>query len=383
MANWLTKASGALSREAPEVPQPFRLTCECGSTHQGQRKSRPQRIICQTCGTALFVLPRNVYPELKPRTSKRKRKKRDRSNPDRSASVGERSRRAGAGAQRFVQAVGGGVRGATNSVVSRIVGSITGVLQWIRSQITPFRVVIAGVVTLLIATGVWTSRSRGLEQARETLRLELTAGEDALKADDLVQAKEHFTLAAAAADHLQLDDVRAQLARQMSHETIALTRLAPASLIEMLEEGETITAAQSPAAWTGHFQAKYAGTWMVIQAPVRLAEPSERPAALIVDMPVLIGESGRAVSLTITDSAMSELGLTSEAQVIWFAATLEDCVLNTGADRWEVILDGKTCFLWADVDNLRRLGFFSTDGLVEEETAEQLAEQSQRLGPEK
>ncbi len=382
MANWLTKATGVLSREAPEVPQPFLLTCECGSTHQGQRKTRAQRIICQTCGTALFVLPRNVYPALKPRNAKRKGRKSDRTNPDRQVFDGERTRRAGAGAQQFVQAIGGSVRGAISSVVTRIVGTIAAVLAWVRSQITPFRTVIVGVVTLLVATGAFTMRSRGLEHARESLRVELAAGEEALKADELIQAKDHFLRAAAAADHLQSDELRALLARQLAHETTALTRLAPASISEMLEEGETIITAQKPEAWTGHFQAKYAGTWMVMQAPVRLAEPSERPAAMIVDMPILVGETGRAVSLSITDSDVIDLGITSEPQILWFAATLKTCELNQGTGRWEVTLDGRSCFLWAEIDTLRRLGFFPVDGSVEE-TAEQLAAQSRRLGLEK
>ena len=70
MPNWLTKATGALSRQAEEEPQTFQVTCECREQHTGQRKSRPQRIICQTCGAALFVLPKNVYPPVKARAAR-------------------------------------------------------------------------------------------------------------------------------------------------------------------------------------------------------------------------------------------------------------------------------------------------------------------------
>ncbi len=233
---------------------------------------------------------------------------------------------------------------------------------------------------MLLATGAWTIRARGLDQAREALRVEFTAGEDALKADDLSLAHEHFSNAAAAADRLNSTDTRGRIARQMADETAALIRLAPASLIEMLEEGEIIVQAQTPEAWTLHFGGKFQGTWLVMQAPVRTADETEQPMTLVVEMPILVGDAEAPVSLTVTNVNASELGFHSEPQVAWFAATLAACVFDKAQKSWEVSLDGETCFLWTDIENLKRLGFFENDALAEQEATEQLLEQSRFLG---
>ncbi|MEZ6054443.1 MAG: hypothetical protein R3C02_24155 [Planctomycetaceae bacterium] len=384
MANWLAKASSVLSRDTPDEPQPFQLTCECGTNHQGQRKSRAQRIICQTCGTALFVLPRNVYPELKPPKPKRKRRSEDELDDAPPARERQRSRRARGGTKETVQAIGSGVRGVItsmiNAITSRIAVLITVLFTWVRSLITPFRMVIAGVLLMLLTTGVWTLRTRGLDQARETLRVEFTAGEEALKTDDLELAYTHFANAAAAADHLNLTDARGQASRQMAHETEALIRLAPASLIEMLEEGETIIEQQSPEAWVPYFNGKFQGTWLVLQAPVRTDDEAEQSSSLVVEMPILIGEAGHPVSMTVTNADATALGFHSEPQVAWFAASLGDCVFDQAHEIWEVTLDGSSCFLWTDLDNLKRLGFFENDPVAEQEADEQLNEQSRFLG---
>lgn len=386
MVKWLAKASGALARETDDRPQPFQLTCECGQLHQGQRKSAPQRIICQTCGTALFVLPRSVYPELKPSKPKKKRRANDVDGSTSSGRGRKLSSRGGGGATQYFEAIGSGVRrgigGTADAVTKRVSRVVNGTLSWIRSLFTPFRIVIATVAALLIATGIWTAHSRGLEAARETLRVEFTAGEEAMKAEDLTLANEHFVNAAAAADHLKTTDVRAKLARQMARETTALTRLAPSSLFEILEDAEVILAKQDAEDWNQMFAGKHQGTWLVMQAAVRTANDDEPSGALVVEFPILVGEAEHAVSLTITDANGTVLGFQSEPQIAWFAATLSKCEYDEGSDSWKVALAGDSCFLWSDIDNLRLLGFFEDDATAEAEAIQQLDEQSRFLGLE-
>ncbi|MCA9075237.1 MAG: hypothetical protein KDA93_09410 [Planctomycetaceae bacterium] len=384
MVKWLAKVSGARSRESDDVPQPFQLNCECGQLHQGQRKSGPQRIICQTCGTALFVLPRSVYPDLKPSKSKKKR----RSNDDdgfASPSRGTKpSSQGGGGTTRYVEAIGSGIRqgvgGATNAVTSRISRTYHGILSWIRSLFTPFRIVIATVVMLLIATGVWAIHSRQLDAARETLRVEFTAGEDAIKADDITLANEHFVNAAAAADQLNSTDARGQLARQMAHETTAIARLASSSLFEILEEAEIIRENQDDETWEQTFNGKYQGTWLVMQARVRTAAEDERSSSLVVEMPLVVGEAEHAVKLSVVNANATGLGFSSESQVAWFAATLSECAFDEDREVWDVALAGDSCFIWSSIDNLKLLGFFENDQKAEVEATQQLEEQSRFLG---
>lgn len=79
MAGWLTRLAFPGSG-APDAPQPFQVTCECGLDHSGLRRKTSQQIICRTCGAALFVLPKNVYPS--PADARFKRPKREVPEPE-------------------------------------------------------------------------------------------------------------------------------------------------------------------------------------------------------------------------------------------------------------------------------------------------------------
>jgi len=61
MSGWLSRLTSSGAAAADE-PQPFQVNCECGVGHSGLRRKVSQRIICRTCGSALFVLPKNIYP---------------------------------------------------------------------------------------------------------------------------------------------------------------------------------------------------------------------------------------------------------------------------------------------------------------------------------
>lgn len=61
MASWLDKARGRETSKRGSTP--FQLQCECGSSISGVRSERAKRQVCSECGSALFILPENQYPE--------------------------------------------------------------------------------------------------------------------------------------------------------------------------------------------------------------------------------------------------------------------------------------------------------------------------------
>ena len=62
----LKRMKARLAGEAnASVEVPFELTCECGETIRGVRRTRGIQKQCDQCGEALFVLPMNVYPATK------------------------------------------------------------------------------------------------------------------------------------------------------------------------------------------------------------------------------------------------------------------------------------------------------------------------------
>lgn len=380
MANWLVRASGALSRDTEEAPQEFLLTCECGQVHRGHRRSRPQRIVCQTCGTALFVLPRNPYPILKPQVRKRKRRRGSSGRSGELPSLVTFTRAVGRGAAAVGWAFGEAAAGAGRAVTDWAVSRAASLARLMRSQMTPFRSVLAAIILLLLGTALWTVHRSTLEQARMTLRDQLDAGQTALAADDPARAHEHFVRAAAAAQTLHSDDLRSRHARQMLHETLALTRLAPVSLLEILEEAERTASSEHPEIWEDRFRGTYAGTWVVLDAPIHAATDPADGTLVTIDLPLVVGAAGRPVSVTAAVPDEARSAIPSQPQRAIFAAALADCRLEAAGRRWQVTLRSETGFLWADVDNLRRLGYFESEWISEEETAQLLEVQSRALG---
>ncbi|MGE4001591.1 MAG: hypothetical protein AB7I48_15365, partial [Planctomycetaceae bacterium] len=339
-----------MSRATEEVPQEFLLSCECGQVHQGLRRSKPQRIICQTCGSALFVLPRNLYPVLKPQLRKRRRRKSSSTRRGELPSLGTFTRRIGRGTAAVAGVTGQAFSSAGLSVKRWIANRIAAFVRLMRSQLTPFRLVLAGIIAVLGGTAYWTVQTRYLDAARQTLREEFAAGESALAAEDAVAAQAHFQRAAAAADRLQSNDLRARQARQMLHETLALTRLAPVSLLDMLEEAERTAGGEHPEIWGDRFRAAYAGAWIVLDAPIHAPEDKANSSTVAIDLPLVVGNRERPVHVAALVPDAARLPLSSEPQQAIFAAAIIGCELDSSGQRWLVTLTSESGFLWSDLE---------------------------------
>ncbi len=262
--------------------------------------------------------------------------------------------------------------------------ALSRMLGFFHAQMTPFRLVIGGIAVMLTVTGIFVVHSRNMEQARKTVRMEFAAGLEALQEDDAAAAREHFEKAAAAANRLGSADTRSRKARQLLHETTAMTQLSPASLLEMLEQAEEVINGKHPEQWDDRFRATYTGTWIVLEAPIRRpVDPEERPSAgpretssVVIDLPLVVGETGRPVHVIATVPTEAAASFSAEPQPAIFAAALTGCRLGPSGEEWQVTLDSGSGFLWSDIDNLRRLGFLDSPWVSEAEVQQLLETQS-------
>lgn len=364
MPNWLSKTTDLLPREAKDPPQTFQLTCECAERHTGQRLSRPQRIVCQTCGAALFVLPKDAYPALRERSGPpRRRRKRPSKGVPRGPGLPSLHQAASSVRTGLFDMAGYAGRSLVAGITALRNGTrstITSVGKSIREFMTPFRVVCLVAILLIVATSGFAIRSRVLESARTTLRTSLEAGQAALDEQDFVTARNHLAKAVTAVDTLGADDPQSHLVRQLHRETVALTNLAPASLFAMLEEAESRHVDPGTLSWDTLFETRFSGEWLVMNSPIR-----RDAVGFLVDVPLVVGADRREVVVRADLSVFERLSFVDELATAVFAAPLTGCELNDAQDRWIVTLDADAGFLWETLDNLRPLGFLNSEWVDE------------------
>jgi len=210
-----------------------------------------------------------------------------------------------------------------------------------------------------------------LESARATLRTSLAAGQASLAEEDFVAARNQFAAAVDAVDTLGTNDSQSRLVRQLHQETVALTNLAPTSLFGMLEEAALPRDAPGNLSWETLFDARYSGTWLVLQAPIR-----RDATGFIVDIPVVVGAEQQEAVVRADLPGFEYLTFEDNIATAVFAAPLSGCELDEAGDVWVVTLDGPSGFLWATAENLRPLGFLDSEWISEDEIAARLEAQS-------
>jgi hypothetical protein len=398
---------GARGAEATDVPQLFALTCECGQVHNGHRKSKPQRIVCRECGSALFILAKNAYPVVKLPDPKRTRTGRARRSKTRTsgdrwqiADFEQLSTAVGHSTRKAAGALAGGVRSGLSRTREGATQQVHAVVTSLRRAITPFRVVLASVLLMFAGTIAWSVHASRLEAFREQLRVEFAAGQKAISDGDLVAARGHFAAAAEAVRALGLTDVRSRQARQLWLETTAMTRLMPGSLLTMLDEADRTTRTAGETAWRTEFGGRYHGSWLIIEAPVRVQSRAGGAVSVHIDLPILVGPDEREVVLESeswgkqllpadTSAATGPSSETAEAArnadtlvPAILAAPLTDCELGSSEGVWTIRLDGREGFLWSGVDNLKTLGLLDPAAEAQAKTVAVLKQQTRLLGLE-
>lgn len=367
MPGWIEKATTAWGRRpAVSEPQPYRLECACGGEVRGFREARPQQILCETCGEALFVLPVDLYP--RPRTKPARRREKATAKPKtvrepRSTTVGPML------AERLRNARGALKASARSAGAQLKAGA--------RRQMTPLRLVAAAMALVIAGTVWWAVRARGVEAAELSLRESLRLGEAALKEPDYPAAAEQFTIAAAALDRLGRDGEQARAIRQLARETSAMTHLAEGSLYEIAAEAEQ-NLRKSDQEWQDLFAFRYRGQWVVMETVLRRVENDAGEATVAVDYPLSF--ASRAVEVGFETDVFPELELPKEGRGVIFAAQLDGSWYDPQRGVWRFSLRPATAFLWSNGQTYRALGAVPEAAAAARAVESLLAEQSRLLG---
>lgn len=430
MAGWFAGFRSSQSDSSGE-PQPFDLVCECQVRHSGLRRKSHQRIICRSCGAALFVLPRNVYPAPSPpkppkprpvaepdlapphsegggppdsvganpaKSSRVSRHKRRRQHPELEtetplSSVASQTSAAFASAADVVRR---STRNAARGVSDAGVRTAVGFWQfW-----TPLRITGLGIAVGLIAITLWTVHSRRLDQATQSLNPSIEKGLAAFSEGELSVARTELQSAVEALDTLDHHDRYSNSVRQASREATALDKLTGDPLLTLLEQADesvrkTLQSRPKPspddkravppppadADWVTRFEALYRGSWLVLEAPVQKVEAGpEEPRAYAAIIPLAIGPDQRPVEMRVDFECLDQLGVSATPRPVILGGQLESCRLSADETRWIVRLAPASGFLWVNPASYRRLGFLYSDWHREADVQQRLSEQAQAVG---
>jgi hypothetical protein len=357
MSGWLTKASEALSRGAAPEPEPFEIVCLCGQLHRGLRQDHAQRVVCQSCGHACFVLPADAYPQ----SASKQRKRR---------SAGKAAKPAANVAARPVHPTDVSIADPPTDSVSSTAAPLYGPRK---KLLTPLRLVMLCLVGAVFFTGLWVVHRRGLDEAELTLTAAQESGLAALREGDFIAAARELEIACDALDLLGRDNRAARDIRRLRNEATAAGYLASASLYDIARHAEDMHKSDEDDAWKNYFEAHFRDSWLILDTYVALApehDPVEHEAAddadsgrkaetpqvrapYLIDYPLLIGE--RPAELELPTPLFEPLAIGKEPRRVIFAAQLE--FYRPEGDRWVVGLRPDTAFLWSDLGNYKALGF--------------------------
>lgn len=395
MVNWLAKATEALRGTPPPEPEPYEVACACTHRISGMRLPAFQVVRCNRCGNFVFVLPRDVYPKLKP-----KKKSAPKSSPDirRDSSVTTSSstpaeptvttvrRNLATGNAERIEVVEQPTPAATAPVVSAAPGSSTEIriesaedLPTLRGSIfSPVRVVGCAIFGVVLLTGYLVWQSQVKEKAALTLREHLEAGEAAFRGAKYGEAATEYQEAAEAVNILGRDDAESRTVRQKAKELNAMAHLSALSLYELCEEAR-VAKASGDTKWSERFERLYRDAWILIDGDVVSdTGPDGTPQALIrypfpiENVPVILD-----ARLKVLEPSSAVAG----PQHVIFAGQLVSFVEEGTKNKvWVLRLKDASAFLWAGSDTYRALGLGADALRSDEDTGKQLAAQAEIVG---
>ena len=385
MSGWLSKATGALRREAPETPQPFESLCECGVRHTGLRRRKSQRLVCRSCGTSLFVLPRDVYPiPAAPPPKQPKKRKKPKSKAARAATpapvIGKRVfKQATQGVAKASAKVGRGAAEAGIGFGSRIAAYVRGFIGfW-----TPLRLVVLGTVVICAITAAVTLFSDRSEQAVIALTDANENAREAMAAGDFTAAQSEFTKAVALLDELQrTDDPLAREIRQLHRETSAIRDIVAVSPLDIVAEADTAVVEGKTPEWASTFETRYKDRWIVVEGNASSADRALSGGAYHVPVPMGIGPHGRSLSIQVSMPLLDTLIKAGKPRPVVLAGQIESCELSRDQRTWILKLRRETAFLWTNAHNYQALGFTFDDPQAADQTRALLNSQARAIGLE-
>lgn len=387
MSGWLARAKGALSsREAEVVLEPIEFACPCGHKVEATRRSAFQRVLCTDCSEQFFLLPLDVYPGpvmkvRKVQSPKSAETTKLKSNSKLSAPTEVAPARTGIDLQ----------------------AELATALVKPRSQFTPLRLIVSSLLMVIGLTGWWQWNRAARSSAEGDFKTANESGMAALKKSDYVEAAQHFSRAAAAADLLHRADVPAEQARQMHRQLTALNSLLTRSLIEMIEAARATRLREHALAAESEFTNLHAGRWLVMQSEIAPPAGSTTPAGVPWEQRIQIFDESLVVTASLPvfskiqatspvpaatpaaapadppppgASALNDLG---QREVV-FAAQVESLKWNSEQSGWVLTLKASSGFLWTDYGLLLAAGLPPDELHTEARLRAMLTEQSGWIG---
>lgn len=374
MSGWLTKAAGAFRGEQPEQPVPFESVCECGVRHSGVRRRKPQRIICRSCGTALFVLPRDSYPAPQappPRPKKKRKRSRGGAAPEPArfeqvaTNVFQASERVGRSAANVGLGIGARVQAWALAFLA----------LW-----TPLRLILLGSLAVCGATVAYVMLGDRSEQAVLDLKVSNEAARKALGDRQIEAAHEHLSAAVAALDKLDRhSDPLALEIRQLHRETGAIRDALPISPLQIVAEADAAHESGQGDKWQQTFRTQYRNRWMIVDGLVQRQSSGPERGQSTVSLPLRVGPERRSVTLNVAHADLDRLTHGKPRGAV-FAAQLTGCDLSADRRSWKLRVSSPTAFLWGTLDTYEAAGF-AFDGVEDRRRVERtLAAQRRVLG---
>lgn len=417
MSGWYSKAINVFKPEVPDQPQMFVLFCSCGEEHRGIRSDQHQQLECKACGNRLFILPRDVYPVAPPKSGKKKATARARSGDvseegavnstipahleevteadhlDDEAEVAPgpehqdalpslstlRDRMRNAGKPRQVQVAEAVPQkdAVTKDVWKSFAPVLKGSWEEFQRFWSPFRILIACVIMVLIATGGWMWRQAALTHAANVVLTEGPLGLEALDRDDWLAAHPHLQRAAAALALLGRTDPEAQTIRQYARETEAQFRLCEASLMELVEAArKDLDSRGSKNKKKGKLAPIYYGDWLIIEGVVADSTP-EKSRRRQHTMRVPLGNE--QILIECNFPLFAKLIPKGASRAVILAGTISE-ISQTEQGDWKITLDPDSGFLWTHLKTYRSLGFEFNPFRTEESVEKELKEQARVMG---
>lgn len=404
MSGWFSNAKNALSRPEPETPQRFQLDCECGQAHSGLRRQRHQRLVCKSCGRALFILPRDVYPQPQvviPKAKKESLPADDLVEPGPISIARLRKRTKGNQAERGpAVAVPDPKRAAGKSSTSKknspasdgqvnVITSLKEGMNYFLSRRfwTPFRSVAVAVICIGLFTTFWMVRQSQISHAVATVRENGEKGMAYVQAKDWGDARRELEMVERALDRLGRTDPESLKLRQYSRELRAMGNLCPRSLDGVLDDLRREYDQLPPKAGRDVILGKqFRGQWLILEGTVAdVSSPHGRTTAYELTIPVISPAEQpdeKPVTLTIQVQApiFEKLIPKEEERPLIFSGEILGGQYDAALNRWTLLLNPDTVFLWTHLETYLAAGFELNIARTEQAVVAQLKDQAQAIG---
>lgn len=365
MASWLNKASGLFQRSTAgggSDQEPYQFVCECGARVAGLRESRFQQFPCEACSRVVFVLPVNVYPRPAPARKPVERTSSEEPEPEpaRRPSADTDSNEFGetplppTRRKKSAPDIEGGVRPRRKPSEPQPKPPPRHSLEQPRRRnLTPFRMIAAGIGLLVLATGLGLGWRWRVEHARSTLPVALEQGLVAFGERNFVKAAQELGRAKAAVDILGKHDADADAVRHRWREARAANAMPYLILTDWLQECLAVPPdGKSSTARAAANRIK--GAWLVLDVPVTYDAETQEPVA---DVMLPTGETLVDVDLPLPETFRRGAADERPTRVIVGAQVAQFRPPSAEATAGRLEFVPQSVFLWTDYETYRAVVF--------------------------